>query len=222
MSHKKLFFTGILILCLVFSVLVFAALQTPEIKSKNPSFSAHMDEKIKTNFLEVWREYEILHAYEFQVKQESLGSSTMQAQPIIGFTDIFQKRKAYQLSVAEKVLDSGELMVAELPAEVLRGWFAHELGHVVDYENHSNLGMIAYGIRYLLSDSFKRDREHEADSVAIRHGFKAEIIATKKYLMENDFISPAYQSQLRKYYMSVAAAELCPDDILPVLPKVDL
>jgi hypothetical protein len=146
----------------------------------------------------------------------------MQARPVFGLSQIFGESRRYRLNVAERILGSGELRVSDLPEEVLRGWFAHELGHIVDYENHSNMGMIAYGIRYSLSDDYKREREHDADSIAIRNGFKQEIIATKKYLLENDFISSKYQDQLKKYYMSVRGAELCPEGVMPIKPKVEL
>ncbi|MEN2282120.1 hypothetical protein AAGF08_08270 [Algoriphagus sp. SE2] len=192
-------------------------------KVKNSlAFSSGINGKIKNAFLEVWQQYKTLHRYGFEVVQKRLAGSTMQAQPVIDFSQVFGTKRGYRLDVAERVLDSGELNVADLPEEVLRGWFAHELGHMIDYENHSNLGMIAYGIRYSISDQYKREREHEADSIAIRYGFKKEIIATKKYLLENDFISPKYQDQIKKFYMSIRGAELCPDDRTPVLPKIDL
>ncbi|MHA7130617.1 hypothetical protein [Algoriphagus namhaensis] len=221
MQHKKKLFAGVVVLSAVVAI-SYLSVQVPARKAKSPSFSAGMDQKIISAFLEVWQQYNSLHSYGFDVIQTQLTSSTMQAQPVIGLGDLFGKNRGYKLNVAHKVLDSGELKVADLPDEVLRGWFAHELGHIVDYENHSNVGMIAYGIRYTLSDQYKRDREHEADSIAIRHGFRQEIIATKRYLLENDFISPAYQEQLRKNYMSIRGAELCPDEPTPVLPKLDL
>ncbi|MDR7130166.1 hypothetical protein J2X69_002514 [Algoriphagus sp. 4150] len=181
-----------------------------------------MDQRIKDAFLEVWDSYSVLHDYGFEVVQKPLMSSTMQARPVIKLRDVFGSQRSYRLDVAEQVLDSGDLNVADLPEEVLKGWFAHELGHIVDYEDHTNMGMITYGIRYSLSDKYKRAREHEADSIAIRLGFREEVVATKRYLMESDFISPVYQNQLHKFYMSVEGAELCPDEIVPVLPKVDL
>jgi len=32
--------------------------------------------------------------------------------------------------------------MADIPKEVLNGWFAHELGHLVDYEGYSDFRMI--------------------------------------------------------------------------------
>jgi len=218
-KHKALAAALILIVLAVFPYLFYT---TPPLSTDSPTFSAGTNPKIKTAFLEVWKDYKSLHSYGFEVVQMDLTSSTMEARPVIDLSQVFGSTRQYRLHVAEKVLGSGNLYLSDLPEEVLRGWFAHELGHIIDYENHSNAGMIAYGIRYSLSDEYKREREHEADSIAIRHGFKDEIIVTKKYLMESDFISQEYQDQLRKYYMSVQGAELCPEERIPVLPKVEL
>ena len=221
MQYKYKVVAGAVALLLL-GVISYKSIQTPTPQEKSPSFSAGTDRKITKAFLDVWKEYKSLHSYRFSVVQKHLSSSTMEARPVIDLSDVFGKKRGYKLNVADKVLDSGELLVADLPEEVLRGWFAHELGHIVDYENHSNFGMITYGIRYSLSDTYKREREHEADSIAIRHGFRKEVIATKRYLLENDFISTSYQDQLKKYYMTISGAELCPDERVPVLPKLDL
>ena len=207
---------------IILGVITFKSLQTPSLPTDTPNFSPGIHANIKNAFLDVWQQYKELHSYGFDVIQSNLSSSTMQAQPVIELSDIFGKNRKYKLDVAEKVLDSEDLFIADLPENVLRGWFAHELGHIVDYENHSNAAMIAYGIRYVLSEKYKREREHEADSIAIRHGFRTDVIAAKKYILENDFISPAYQDQIKRYYMTIQGAELCPDERVPVLPKVEI
>ena len=207
---------------IVLGVITFKSLQTSPLPSGSPTFSPGIHDNLKIAFLDVWQEYKELHDYGFDVIQSNLSSSTMQAQPVIELSDIFGKNRRYKLDVAERVMGSNDLYIADLPTNVLRGWFAHELGHIVDYENHSNFGMVTYGIRYVLSDKFKREREHEADSIAIRHGFRTDVIAAKKYILENDFISPAYQAQIKKYYMTINGAELCPDERIPVMPKVKL
>ncbi len=223
MQHKKRVYTGAFLL----TILVVLTFKSDQVHSsseqtKPPTFSTGMNDKIIKAFLDVWQQYKSLHEYGFEVVQKRLKASTMQARPVFDLSEIFSKSRKYRLNVAEKIYDSGELSVADLPEDVLRGWFAHELGHIVDYENHSNMGMIAYGIRYSLSDQYKRDREHEADSIAIRHGFKQEIIAAKKYLLENELISLKYQDQIKKYYMSVSGVELCPEARIPITPKVIL
>ena len=39
----------------------------------------------------------------------------------------------------------------------------------------------------MFSNSFKREAEHAADRVAIRNGFRDEIIATKKFILETSY-----------------------------------
>ncbi len=219
LKYKILLGTIILIVLGLFS---YSMNHSQTHASGSPAFSVGMDQKIKDAFLEVWQDYPSLHSYDFEVIQMQLDASTMEARPVINLGDIFSNKRQYRLNVGLKVLDSDDLTLAGLPKNVLKGWFAHELGHIVDYENHSNAGMVAYGIRYSLSDHYKREREHEADSIAIRHGFREDVIATKKYLMESEFISSTYQAQLEKYYMTISGAELCPDDRVPVIPKIDL
>ncbi|WP_057936377.1 M48 family metalloprotease [Algoriphagus resistens] len=218
-KHKVLAGAMILIVLGLFS---YHTSNAPYPPAESPNFSEGIHPNVRNAFLGVWARYDSLHRYGFEVIQMEISTSTMQAQPVIDLSEIFSNKRRYKLNIAKKVLDSGDLNISDLPEDVLRGWFAHELGHIVDYENHSNAGMVLYGIRYSLSDKYKRGREHEADSIAIRHGFREDIIATKKYLMESDFISPIYQSQLKKYYMSIRGAELCPDERIPVLPKVEL
>jgi hypothetical protein len=221
MQYKHKILAG-LATAVVLGLITFKSLQTPILPTGTPNFSPTIHANIREAFLEVWEEYKDLHQYGFDIVQNTVSSSTMQAQPVIELSDIFGKNRRYRLDVAEKILDSGDLYIEDLPQDVLRGWFAHELGHIVDYENHSNFGMITYGIRYVMSDKYKREREHEADSIAINKGFRTDIIAAKKYILENDFISPAYQDQIKKYYMSIRGAELCPDERVPVLPKVEI
>lgn len=221
MQHRNKLITGALVITGFVALFAFED-KVNRSTDDSPFFSPGINQKIQDAFLDVWQHYSSLHRYGFEVIQKQLGSSTMEARPVIDFSQVFGNKRGYRLNVAEKVLDSGELDVADLPKEVLRGWFAHELGHMVDYEKHSNLEMIGFGIKYLVSDKFKREREHEADSIAIRHGFKQEIIAAKKYILENDFISPTYQNQIKKYYMSIQGAELCPEERKQALPKLEL
>ena len=221
MQHRNKILAGALVIA---GFVALFAFEDKAIRSKDnsPFFSPGINQKMQEAFLDVWQHYTSLHRYGFEVIQKELGSSTMEARPVIDLSQVFGTKRGYRLNVAEKVMDSGDLDVGDLPYDVLRGWFAHELGHIVDYENHTNLGMIGFGIKYLVSDKFKREREHEADSIAIRHGFKQDIIAAKKYILENDFISPTYQNQIKKYYMSISGAELCPEERKQALPKLEL
>ncbi len=145
----------------------------------------------------------------------------MAAQPIVDFSTLFGNEKKYKIKLGYYVRDAKDLKVSELPEKVLRGWFAHELGHLVDYEYRSNLSMIGYGIRYSFSDDFKKDVEHQADSIAIEHGFHEEIIATKRFLLEHDLVSEEYKEQLNKFYMPISGVEMCVEQNKNLRPTLD-
>lgn len=176
--------------------------------------------KIQDCFSVVYARYESLHTHQIEVVQRRIKDSTMQAQPVIHLSHLFSKRKYYRVTVAEFVRDSERIKVADLPRDVLTGWFAHELGHVVDYAPLGNLKMIVFGLKYLLSQKFKMKVEHEADYIAIQHGFKDEILASKRYILESGLISKKYIAKISRFYLSIAAVELCSG--AEVIPKVEV
>lgn len=206
---------------------IFAQNENPKSYEPNPymniTFKNIQDQKIKDCFLEVYNRYDSLHEYDIILVQKKIKASTMQAQPILSIKSLFTGVKKYRIKLALYVKDSDDILVSELPDDVLTGWFAHELGHLVDYEPRSNFGMIIYGLRYVFSDKFKRNVEHDADSIAAAKGFAPEIIATKRYILENDFLSDEYKSVINKYYMSIDDVEIFMDeDHAPTLPKIEI
>lgn len=180
------------------------------------------EEKIKECFLTVMERYKDLHDYEIILNQKRIKASTMKAQPLISLKRIFTGVKRYQITLGHYVRDSKELEVAQIPEDVLTGWFAHELGHLVDYVPYSNFQMISYGIKYLLSNKFKIQAEHSADYIAINNGFKAEILATKRWILNHELVDQSYKDKMNRYYLSIEHVELCnPNEpiIQPVIEK---
>ncbi len=153
-------------------------------------------------FNEVLAKFPALEYSSVHLVHGALKGATMNARPVI--SDLFKpQNRRYQVIVAKHVRDSGSMRVADLPKEVLKGWFAHELGHIMDYRNQSSLQMVLFGLKYLASDSFRRQAEHVADQYAIRYGFHSEIISAKEFILENELLTPAYKDKISKYYMSI-------------------
>ncbi|WP_375577814.1 hypothetical protein ABWH96_12220 [Marivirga tractuosa] len=176
---------------------------------------------LKESFLEALSQYEDLHDYSITLHQKRVKSSTMQAQPIISLKNIFNGVKRYRIMLGVYVSNSDSLKVAEVPRSVMTGWFAHELGHLVDYLSYSNFGMIRYGLQYVFSNSFKMKAEHEADYIAIQRGFRDEIIATKEWVLNHDLVGQRYKNRLNKYYLSIEQVALCNTDEPPFVPKIE-
>ncbi|MBK6264434.1 hypothetical protein JKA74_05245 [Marivirga sp. S37H4] len=180
------------------------------------------DDRIKESFMKVMKRYKPLHDYEITLNQERIKESTMQAQPLINFRNLFTGIKSYQIKLGVYVRDSDTLAIADLPEDVLTGWFAHELGHLVDYEPFSNFKMVFYGLRYYISTSFRKKVEHAADYIAVDYGFHEEIIATKQYILEHDLLEESYKAQIRRYYLSIDDINVCmeKEPLLKPVPEV--
>lgn len=186
---------------------------------ENPSkmnihYSDVQNTKIKDAFEKVLEKYQTLHNYKIHLTQKRLGSSTMQAQPKLRIQNIYKGIDSYEITIGEVVFDT-DIELADLPNDVLEGWFAHELGHVKDYTTYTPFGMGWYAIKYCISNDFTKKVEHEADRIALKKGFKNQIIATKKYLLTEGLISDRYKEKLSKYYLPLEAIEENPKDTLP-------
>lgn len=175
-------------------------------------------EHIRKAFLNVLNQFDSLQGFKLILKQRKVKGTTMQAQPVINLTKLLGGPDRYKIKLAEYVKDSENLKVSELPEDVLKGWFAHELGHVVDYAPHSTIGMISYGIKYITSKKFRKEVEHRADELAIEAGFHKEILATKQFVFEHDLIDDDYKNQMKKYYMSIEDVEMCIEGKIPLRP----
>lgn len=188
----------------------------------NITYKGVEDERICDCFRAVMKNFKGLHEYEIILNQGKIKSSTMQAQPIISLKSIFTGVKRYRIKLNHHIRDHEELRITDVPDSVLKGWFAHELGHVVDYKQHSNLSMIIFGIKYLLFKKFKMKVEHDADYIAITYGYHEEILATKRYIVEHDIIGDKYKNKILKYYLTEEDVMLCSQDESILEPYLDL
>lgn len=181
------------------------------------------DERIKRIFTQVVKEFDELDGYKITLTRQKIKSATMQAQPVLTFGSFLTGSKHYKIKLSKYVRDSDKIAVASLSEDVLAGWFAHELGHIVDYAPYTNLQMIIYGAKYLYSKKFKREAEYAADFIAIQNGFAAQIIASKRFILDNDFLDESYKSKIKKYYMPIETVEICtPEKSIIINPAAEL
>lgn len=170
------------------------------------------NDKIKEIFLETLKEYTTLHEHRIVLKRARLRTATMQARPVFNIPNFFRKKKDYCVFLGYHVRDVEELIIAKVPDRVLKGWFAHEFGHIVDYKQYSTLGILLYGLRYTFSKKFKRTVENNADYIALKYGFFNEIIETKKFILNHESILPKYKRKMNKYYLTIEDVYLCNED----------
>ena len=146
----------------------------------------------------------------FKLKDRLPGGSIMMAQPV--FPDLWRGRKnrRYRVLIRRTFNLGGESFVpSELPAEIRLGWFAHELGHIVDYKDRSGWGLVRFGGCYVFSRRYRKLAERRADTYAVEAGFGPELIATKNFILNHARLPEVYKKTIRTYYPS-------PDEILEI------
>jgi hypothetical protein len=131
-------------------------------------------------------------------------TTTMETRPKINLK-AFTKHRTYQVFINLNQGKNKALDIDSLSETIKIGWIAHELGHIVDYENRTALSILAMGFYYFTVPSFKKNVEQSVDIIAIRHGFGREQIAGIEYLLYHSNASEKYKKNSVKYYLSLEA-----------------
>lgn len=206
MTKAHYFFLSVLIFCGInFSIAQEESAVTIGFKNVN-------SQNIRDAFEKATKGYPFLKDVEITVKTSKIKDATMQAQPVMRLNSLWKGITKFQIKLSAYVKDAPDQRVEDLPQEILVGWFAHELGHIADYQSRSGWEMIKFGIKYVTNGEFKREVEHSADFVAIANGFHEEIIAAKKFILDNEQLDEAYKRKIRTYYMSIDQVERCMHD----------
>jgi hypothetical protein len=148
------------------------------------------------------------------VVKEKIKSSMMLAQP--GFSSLFKpsEKRSYLIKIARYFKTKKEkVLTSDLPKKVLTGWFAHELGHILDYSRKSGSGLAQLGIRYVFSRAHVKRVEKTADSLAVLHGMQEELQETKEFILTYEDVDETYREKIEDLYPS-------PDDIVNYLENV--
>lgn len=164
----------------------------------------HFPQSLKTPILEALSQFPELEkvSIDFLFK-DKIKNAKMQAQPKMSFIFKNRKKRDYKIKISRMVQVGDQLQPIEtLPQEILVGWFAHELGHIVDYTKRSAMNMTGFGLRYVTSRRFLKKAERRADVFAVKHGFADHIIKTKEYILEDSDFSNDYKSRIDDLYLS--------------------
>ncbi|ELR70507.1 hypothetical protein C900_03666 [Fulvivirga imtechensis AK7] len=146
-------------------------------------------------------------AIDFVVKN-NIKNNVMQAQPRVRTLFKNRLKRTYKIKISRNlVLNDTIKAIENVPTEIIVGWIAHELGHIMDYLDRSAFQMIGFGFRYVTSKPFLRKAERKADVYAIRHGLADEIIETKKFILYQEDLTDAYKEKIDRLYISPEEVE---------------
>jgi len=163
----------------------------------------HIDsEFIRKCFLEALDGFPELANRKLVLQMKKLTTTTMQAQPIFDTSAFNKNTRGYRIVINNRMTTRNNIKIEDLPFKVLVGWFAHELGHVMDYLDRSLLSMMKFGAMYVLSKNHRIGTERIADLIAIEKGFAPFLIETKKYILEQSALPDIYKNRITQYYMS--------------------
>lgn len=147
--------------------------------------------------------------------KKNIKKSTMQAQPKFGSFFKSKENREYVILISEKFkISDKEFSTKDIPSDILIGWIGHEFGHIMDYQYRSNMNLIWFGIKYLLSDNHIIEAERAADTFAVSQGMESYILKTKDFILNNSEITPSYKLRIEKYYLS-------PEEIMDIVNKRD-
>lgn len=158
-------------------------------------------------FAETLAAYPELRDRPIYLRKLAMKRSTMRAQPVLNRFFFRRATRHYRVDFSNHLSVTEHVLVQEVPRDVAVGWFAHELGHIVDYLNRPVLGMISFGLGYALWSRYMRKAERVADTIAVNHGFGEEVRATKNYLLKHATLPAHYKRRLKKYYLSADELE---------------
>lgn len=149
------------------------------------------------------------------VFKKNIKKSVMQAQPV--FTTLLKSKseRVYQINISSLFkLTHAAIPIHQIPDNIMVGWIGHELGHIMDFESRSNLGVIAFGFKYVFSERYVRVAERTADTYAVNHGLGKYIIETKRFILDHTELPQAYKDKIARLYLS-------PDDIVEQVIKLE-
>lgn len=149
------------------------------------------------------------------VFKQAIKSSVMQAQPVFGSLLASRKNRTYRINISTLFkLTHTAIPIHQLPDAIMIGWIGHELGHIMDYERRSNLGMVAFGIGYVLSPAYVKKVERLADQYAVQHGLGRYLVETKRFILDHAELPQAYKDKIARLYVS-------PEDIVEQVKRLE-
>lgn len=167
---------------------------------------------IKEACLEVLSYYPELKNTQIRIFFTKTVGPTMQARPPWYFLFVPKPYRVYEIRISNNTELAKGIRISDLSENVLKGWIAHELGHIMDYDRRSRWQLLNFVLGYLISPNFKEGAERTADLYALQHGFGDELVLKKKYILNHNDLSAAYKARILRYYLS-------PEEILTLIGR---
>ncbi len=137
--------------------------------------------------------------------------TTMLARPFLVSLLGDQRERRYKVLIDTLDPASEGKLFEELSLEARIGILAHELAHILDYEERGVGELILFGLRYAFPEE-RRRIEAKTDRRAVSRGFGWQLLAFKEQLDYCAELVPSYRAYKREIYLSCG-------DLVEILEK---
>ncbi len=144
-----------------------------------------------------------LDGLSIEVRRKHIGTM-MAARPKPGF--IFRKPECrkYVIFITDKPDMNAEKIYSQMSYSAQLGVLGHELSHILDYRNKTNLQMLMFATTYIFN---KKSIEAKTDLTAVKRGFGDELIEYTRYIHHSPHVNRKYLLKKKKYYLSASELE---------------
>lgn len=125
--------------------------------------------------------------------------TTMATRPHIG--KFLMRDRSYIIYINTEAKQKGAVSFDELGLHEQIGIIAHELSHIVDYENRRTLSLIQCGIFYSMFKHYHRKLERETDLLVVKKGLAKQLYSFSNYVLNHSAASDKYKEFKRKNYL---------------------
>jgi len=97
------------------------------------------------------------------------------------------------------------ILLRSLPFDAQVGILAHELGHIVYYDQLNTLQLAKWGLEYLRNDDFRAKHERTTDLMPVYHGLGSQIYQYAYFVRRDSTCKAFYEEDkdfMDKYYMT--------------------
>lgn len=128
--------------------------------------------------------------------------TTMATRPHADAIFYQKEKRTYQIFINNLIENKDGINFDDVPFNAQIGLIGHELGHVADYKQKNMIRILANGIAYVLSSSYRKAFEANVDNITIEHGLGWQLHAFADFVFNDARISKSYQSFKESNYPS--------------------
>lgn len=134
------------------------------------------------------------------------GGAPMEATPVISSIFSLSGERRYQILLNDSQNSYFDpILLRSLPFNAQVGILAHELGHIVYYEDLNIFAFAKWGLMYSISDDFRATHERSTDLMPLYHGLGSQIYQYAYFVRYDPSCRDLYRNGkdfMDKYYLT--------------------